>query len=200
MTFIYGTNVELLYSLPAIGATQSSSVATVLNSAATSPVLQLPALQNIWSPSQMTGKGFKIVAAGGYDISAANTLTTLRVSFDTAEGTTATNTVASVGALSGNAFGAAATTGVWQAECWMACVGITSNTASSWFAQGQCQFSGTAATGVATSYGFGNTVTAGVPQTFTLGLTTPYWVNLVAQWQASPVAMVCSEFMVLGLN
>src|SRR5215472_17215840 len=131
MTFLYGTNMEMLYSLPAIGVTQTSSVATILNSAATSSVLQLPALQNIWSPSQIAGKGLMIIAAGGYDIG-ANTLTTLRLSFDSAEGTTATNTIASTGAF----VMTSQVVGSWEAQVWMNCVGVVSNTASSWYANG----------------------------------------------------------------
>ena len=200
MTFLYGTNEECIYAMPAIGVTQASSVITCLNTAATAPPLQLPALQNIWSPSNITGKAFKIVACGGYDISAANTLTTLRLSFDTASGTAANNTIAATGALSGNAFGAASTTGAWQFVLWMTCTGISGETNTTWFAGGQLQFSGTMSTGVGTSYGFGNTVTAGVPQTFTLPLQTALFPNLCAQWQASPVAMVCSQFIVCGLN
>jgi hypothetical protein len=192
--------MELLYSLPAIGATQAGSAITCLNTAATAPPFQLPSLQNIWSPSSLTGKGLFIVAAGGYDISAANTLTTLRLSFDAASGTTANNTAGATGALSGGPFGAAATSGAWELQCWLTCVGISTELNSNWYSQGQLQFSGTASTGVATSYAFGNTVTAGIPQTFAMSNATSYFVNLCAQWQASPVAMVCSQLMVFGLD
>lgn len=200
MTFLYGTNEECIYSMPAIGVTQTSSALTCLNTAPTAPPLQLPALQNIWSPGNITGRAFKIMAAGGFDLIGANTLTTLRLSFDTASGTTANNTVAATGALSGNAFGAANSAGAWQLLIWMTCTGISSETLSTWFAGGQLQFSGTMTTGVATSYGFGNTITNGVPQTFTLPLQTPLFPNLCAQWQTTVTAMVCSQFIVCGLN
>lgn len=196
MTFLYGTNVELLYSLPAIGATQASSVATVLNTAATAPPFQLPALQNIWSPSQMIGKGLMFVAAGGYS-TATNTLTTLRLSLDApAVSTTPTNTIAATGALAGVPTGSA---GAWEGQFWMTCVGITANTSSTWYAQGQVQFVGSS-TGTASSYAWGNTVTNGIPQAITLPLQTSYFVDLVAQWQISPGAMVCSQFMIFGLD
>lgn len=196
MSFIYGTNMELLYSLPAIGATQSSSVATVLNTAATAPPYQLPALQNIWSPSAMVGKGILFVATGGYS-TATNTLTTLRLSLDSAVGTTATNTIAATGALA--AAGAAASTGAWEGQCWMTCVGITANTSSTWYAQGQLQFA-TSNTTTAASFSWGNTITNGIPQAITIPIQTSFYADLVSQWQISPGAMVCSQFMVWGLN
>lgn len=200
MTFLYGTNMECIYVMPTIGVTQASSVATVLNTAATTPPFQLPALQNIWSLGSIDGRGLLIIGGGGYDISAANTLTTLRVSLDPTVSTTATNTVAATGALSGGPFGAAATTGAWEFQLWLTCTGVSSSTSSTWYSTGQLQFSGTMTTGVATSYGYGNTITAGIPQTIALATQTPFFVNLVSQWQASPVAMVCSQFAVFGLD
>jgi hypothetical protein len=189
--------MELLYSLPAIGATQAGSAATVINSAATSPVPQLPALQNIWSPSSITGKGLMVVAGGGYDVG-ANTLTTLRLSFDSAEGTTATNTIASTGAFPVTT----QAVGAWEAQVWINCVGVVSNTASSWYANGTLTLGpGSAPTGTATTLMWGQpAIVAGVPTAITLGLQTPYFLDLVAQWQANPTAMVCTQFMVFGLN
>jgi hypothetical protein len=199
MTFLYGTNMELLYSMPAIGTTQTSSVATVLN---TSPVVgsqfQLPAFQNIWSPGNIDGRGLMIVAAGGYDVG-ANTLTTLRLSLDTAAGTTSTNIIANTGAfpLTTQAVGA------WEAQVWMTCTGITNNTgATTWFAGGTLTLGpGSAPTGTATTLMWGQpAIVAGVPTAITLGSQTPYFCNLVSQFQVSPTAMVCTQFMVFGLN
>lgn len=196
MTFLYGTNMELLYSMPAIGVTQSSSVATVLNTAATSPPFQLPALANIWSPSSLTGKGLLFVAGGGYS-TATNTLTTLRLSLDSAVGTTATNTVAATGALA--AAGLAASAGAWELQCWMTCVGISGETSSSWYATGQLQFA-SSSSATAASFAFGNTISNGTPQTTVIPIQAAYYTDLVAQWQISPGAMICSQFMVFGLD
>ena len=198
MTFVYGTNMELVYSLPAIGATQTGSAATVLNTAATSPPFFLPALQNIWSPSAITGKGLLIVASGGFS-TATNTLTTLRLSFDPSSGTTATNTVAVTGALAQVPNNVNCS---WQAQVWLSCVGVTSEVSSNWYAIGTFEF-GSGSTPTTTSATFmwgGPSVAAGVPAAVTLGLATAYTTNLVAQWQVNPGAMVCSQFMVFGLN
>jgi hypothetical protein len=138
------------------------------------------------------------VAAGGVD-SGANTLTTLRLSFDAASGTTANNTIAATGALTAP-FTGSVTTGAWEMQVWMSCVGVSSELTSNWYAQGQLQISPTAATGVADSYAFGNTITAGIPQAIAMSNATSYFVNLCAQWQVNPTAMVCSQFMVFGLD
>lgn len=189
--------MELLYSLPAIGATQTSSVATCLNTAATAPPFQLPALQNIWSPSQITGKGIMIIAAGGYDIP-ANTLSTFRLSLDTSSGVTAVNTVATLGAYSI----ATQTVGAWQAELFMTCTGVTSETASTWYSMGQLTIGpGSSPTGTASTLLWGQpSIAAGVPTAVTIPTNAAYYVNLVSQWQTTPTAMVCSQFLVFGLN
>jgi hypothetical protein len=197
MTFLYGTNLELLYSLPAIGATQSASAATILNTAATAPPFQLPALQNIWSPSSMAGKGLMIMAAGGFDIG-ANTLTTLKLSLDPTVTTTSVNIVAEAGALAMGAL----TTWAWEAQVWLSCVGVTGNTASSWYASGQLTIgagNNEATTAITLMWGQ-PAISAGIPTAISLPLQTPYFPNLISQWSANPTAMVCTQFMVFGLN
>jgi hypothetical protein len=198
MTFLYGTNMELLYSLPAIGVTQSSSVATVLNTAATSPPFQLPALQNIWSLSALAGKGLMIVAAGGYDDASANTLTTLRLSLDSAAGTTATNIVAEAGFS--NFTGAA--TWAWETQTWLTCTGAIASTASTWYSNGTFTIGpGNNPTGTAQTIMWGQpAIAAGIPTAMTIPTQTAFFVDLVGQWQVSPTAMVCTQFLVFGLN
>jgi hypothetical protein len=192
MTFLYGTNMELLYSMPAVGATQSGSAITLLNTAATCPPFQLPALQNIWSLSGMTGKGLMIVAAGGYDIAAANTLTTLKLSFDTVI-TTSLNTMASSAAIVPPG---TTTTGAWQAQVWITCTGIASETASTWESIGD----GIIGPSTGAAFMWNSAVVAGIPTPVTLATQTPFYTDLYAQWQVNPTAMVCTQFMVFGLN
>jgi hypothetical protein len=198
MTFLYGTNMELLYSLPAVGPTQTSSVATCLNTAASAAPFQLPALQNIWSLSQIAGKGLMVVAAGGYDDASANTLTTLRLSLDTASGTTSTNIMAEAGFS--NFTGAA--TWAWEAQVWLTCTGAIAGTASTWYANGQLTIGpGNNPTGTALTLMWGQpAIAAGIPTAVTLPTQVAYFTNIVSQFQASPTAMVCTQFMVFGLN
>lgn len=197
MTFLYGTNAELLYSLPAIGATQTSSVATLLNTAATSPPFQLPALNNIWSPSSLPGKGLMFMAAGGYDVG-ANTLTTLRLSLDTAVGTTASNIIGEVASFPVGSL----TTGAWEAQLWLTCAGVTSSSVSSWYASGQLTIGGGSdeATTAQTLMWGQPAISAGIPTAISLTLGTAYYTDLVAQWQTTPTAMVCTQFLCFGLN
>src|SRR5580658_5882800 len=100
MSFVYGTNVELLYSLPAIAVTVASATANLLvsGSVTTGPApCQLPNLQNIWPVSQMPGKALMIMAAGGYDLATGSgTQNTLKLCFDSAI-PTPLNTMATTG-------------------------------------------------------------------------------------------------------
>jgi hypothetical protein len=190
MTFLYGTNMELLYSMPATGVTQAVSASTCLNTGATSPPFQLPALQNIWSLSGITGKGLMIVAAGGHS-TGANTITTLKLSFDGTAGTSGALTVGT-GAIPV----VSTTTGAWQAQLWLSCTGVISETSSTW------QGIGDGIVGPSTGQAFmwNSAVTAGIPVSLTLPTQTPYYMGLYTQWQVNPTVMLCTQFMVFGLN
>jgi hypothetical protein len=68
MTFAYGTQAELLYSMPAPGAAISApGAASVILSGntAVNPPFLMPALGSLWSPSQIPGKALGIRARGG---------------------------------------------------------------------------------------------------------------------------------------
>jgi hypothetical protein len=197
MTFLYGTNLELIYSMPVIGSTITTTTAHTMmtGNSGTNPPFQLPALGNIWSPSNMIGKGLMIVMGGGYDI-ASSTPTTMLLTLD--------GTVATVGitvAATGSVAFASSTTGLWQAQVWMTCVGT--GTASTWYTTGELTCGpGNAETGAATAltYMFGNSVTAGIPQAVSLSNTTPYYPELYTTWATAPTAHVLSQFMVYGLD
>ena len=56
---------EVLYQMPAVGATIVSTTASVVTgNAAGNPAYQLPALASIWSPDKLPGKGILIQASG----------------------------------------------------------------------------------------------------------------------------------------
>jgi hypothetical protein len=190
MTFLYGTNMELLYSMPAVGPSVAVSAATLLNTAASSPPFQLPPLQNIWSLSGITGKGLMIVAAGGHS-TGANTISTLKLSFDGTVGTSGSLTVGT-GAIPV----VSTTTGAWQAQLWMTCTGITSETASTWEAIGD----GIVGPSTGQAFMWNTPVTAGVPAPLTLPTQTSYYMGLYSQWVVNPTVMLCTQFMVFGLN
>lgn len=195
MTFLYGTNLELLYAMPAVGATLAATTKTcITGTAATNGPFQLPALQNIWSPGNMVGRGLMIVAAGGYDIS-SSTPTTLQFSFDTAVGTQAVTI-----ATTGSAPWASSAVGLWEAQVWMTCV--ATGTASTWYSNGTLTCGpGSANTSTALTYMFGGpAVAAGIPTAITVPTTASYMLNAYAQWATAPTAMVCTQFLCFGLN
>jgi hypothetical protein len=190
MTFLYGTNMELLYSMPATASTQTASASTCLNTGATSPPFQLPALQNLWSPSSMTGKGLMVVAAGGHS-TGANTISTLKLSFDGTAGTSGALTVGT-GAIPL----VSTTTGAWQAQLWLSCTGVISETSSTWEAIGD----GIVGPSTGQAFMWNTLVTAGIPVPLTLPTQTSFYMGLYAQWVANPTVMLCTQFMVFGLN
>lgn len=195
MTFLYGTNLECLFSLPAIGATLAATANTCVSG--TAPVFQLPALGNIWTPSQLQGKGLMILAAGGYDLSTgAGTQNTMRLTFDVAAATTAATSVTV--ATTGAATWPNGTTGIWEAQIWMNCV--STGTVSTWYANGQLTAAGTQATAPCTTFLWGNSIAAGIPTAVTIPTTQPYYVDLYAQWASAPTAFVVSQYMIFGIN
>lgn len=184
--------------MPALGATQSGSAITCLNTSATAPPFALPPLNNIWSPSQMTGKALFIASAGAWS-TATNTLTTIRLSLDTGVGTTANNTVASIGAVLTSAIG---TTGGWYSYNYLTCIGVTGTSVSTWTSSGQISMGpGSNPTATTIDYQWSPAqIIGGSAQTISLTLGTSYYANLCSQWQANPTVVSCSQFLVFGLN
>lgn len=197
MTFLYGTNMELLYSMPATGATQAASTQTLLTgNAANNPAFQLPALQNIWSPGNMIGKGLMFMASGAYS-SATNSVATY-LQFD---GTANTNAAGSITlATSGLVAAPASSTGVWQAQCWLTCTG--SGTASFWYGTGDIMIGvGSNETSACNTFMWGQpSILNGSPITITIPNTVPLFVELWQKWTTTVAVNVCSQFLVFGLN
>lgn len=201
MTFLYGTNMELLYSMPVIGASVGAASAKTLVSgnSATNPPFQLPALQNIWSPAQLQGRGLMVVASGGYDIGAANNLEMiLALDITAATGAASSVTLATMGLCT------VPTTpvGLWEAQCWVSFV--STGTQATGYANGTFTCGvGNTESGVSTAltYMWGQpTVAAGIPTAITVPTAQPFYVDLYSQFTANPTQMVCTQFMVFGLN
>jgi hypothetical protein len=199
MSFVYGTNAELLYSMPASGA--SIAVATkqiVSATTTTNPPFYMPPLQNIWPVSQMPGKALHFMAAGGYDVSANTNI--MALTLDSAFSTT-TYTLGATGA----ATWAASTTGFWQLELDLTCVAAgynsTFNGFSVWYSGGNITLGpANAPTGFGSAITFSNTVTAGIPQPNTIPTATSYAPTLYTTWGGSPTAFVCTQYQVWALN
>jgi hypothetical protein len=195
MSFIYGTNAELLYSMPAIGGTLATNASKQIVSAttATNPPFFLPPLYNIWSPSQMPGKALHFEAAGGYDFTAANV--TMQLYFDTAF-SSATTVIAQTGA----AAWAASTVGMWSLDCDLTCVS-SGQSVSTWYVSGAIVVGpSNSPTAIGSAFTFGNAVTAGIPQAVTLIPGTSYCPEIYVTVSAGITAFVCTQFQVWALN
>jgi hypothetical protein len=194
MTFVFGTNTELLYSMPATGASITATTKQIISgTSATNPPFQAPALQNIWSVAQMPGKALHFSASGGFDIS-ANT-NTMWLYADSAF-SSATTALAQTGA----ATWAASAVGFWQLIMDMTCVSC-GNSVSTWYTGGNITVGpGSAPTAFGSTITFANAVNAGVPQTISLNPATPYYFELYTQWGGAPTAFVCTQFEIYGQN
>lgn len=195
MTFLFGTNMELLYSMPASGTTITSAIKSLATgNTATNPPFQLPAFQNIWPVSALVGRGLMFMASGGFDI-ASTTPTTLTLTLD---GTAATQGLYTV-ATTGSAAWTTTAVGMWEAQAWMTCV--STGTVSTWYSSGQLTVGPSSAeTSTAITYMWGGNVNAGIPQPVTIPTNTPLYPEIYATWATAPTAFVCTQFMIFGLD
>jgi hypothetical protein len=60
--------------------------------------------------------------------------------------------------------------------------------------------SGAASTVNTSTFMWNTLVTAGIPVPLTLPTQTSFYMGLYAQWVANPTVMLCTQFMVFGLN
>lgn len=198
MTFLFGTNTECVYSMPAIGATLAATALTCVSGTSSSnPPFTLPPLSTVWPVNSLAGRGLMIVAAGGYDLATGTgTQNTFRLAFDTSVATPAASSVTV--ATTGAATWPNGTTGIWEAQLWLNCV--STGTVSTWYTNGQLTVSGTQATGVCTTFLWGNTLSAGIPAAVTIPTNQSYYMDLYAQWASAPTAFVCSQYIIFGLD
>ena len=202
MTFLYGTNMELLYSAPAIAFTNSTTTITCISTAASLLPYQLPSLQNIWSASQMPGKAFMFLYSGGYDVAAANAMA-LQLQFDVAVATSAATS--SVIAICGLCTVPTTTAGQWQAQAWATCVGA-SGTTSTWYVTGDVIMgvgnneSGVASTvNTATFMWSGPAVTTGVPATISIPTNQAFFPSLYSKFVGA-ATVTTTQQLIFGLD
>jgi hypothetical protein len=199
VTFLTGTNTELLYVMPAAGAAlaNSSAQAIISGNTSTNPPYQLLALNNLFgSPSYgFSGRALRVVARGIVATTGTPTLTIV-CGLNTTQGTaTPAITLAATGAFT-TASGIA--NGVWELE-----FGIDINslgiTTSSLDALGSFRLGvgNNATTTAAVVYMVGSAaaITTVNPQ-------TAYWVELAAKWGTASASntITCFQFEIFGLN
>lgn len=200
MTFLTGTNAEVLYCMPAAGSALANSTASAIISGNTStnPPFQMPSLNTLWgSPSYgYSGRALRIVARGTFGTTGSPTLTmTLGLNTIQGSGGTVAITLAATGAFTAPT---TITNGNFELE-----IGIDINsigiTTSSLDPIGKfCIGPGNnAATATASTYMIGSatSITSVNPQ-------TSYWVELAAKWGTANASNTIQalQFEVLGLN
>jgi hypothetical protein len=193
MSFVYGTNAELLYSMPAAGASIAVTSKQIISATTTTnPPFFLPPLYNIWSPSQMAGKALHFEAAGGYDITAS--AVTMQLYFDTAF-SSATTIIAQTGA----ATWATSAVGAWALDVDLTCAS-SGMSVTTWYSSGALVVGpGSSPTAVGSAFTFGNAVVAGIPQTISLVPATSYCPELYVT-VGTNTAFICTQFQVWALN
>jgi hypothetical protein len=198
VTFLYGTNCELLYSMPALAGVYPGGTGKQIISGTTTscPQCVIPPLQNIWPVSQMIGKCFHFEGGGGYDFGSAEGVT-MQLYADTLF-SNATNLLAATAAFSFPA----TTLGSWQFAVDMTCTAVGNNAgggtvSTTWYSTGSI----IAGSGTVASAGMmTGTVTAGVPQAITLAANSVYTFSLYITPAAAPTSFGMSQFLVYGQN
>ncbi len=206
MSFLTGTQAELLYSMPASGSAVTAAAATVMSgSTAANPAYALPA--NFFSPQTGTtpGKALLLKGGGSWATPTAARTTIFTAALDTTAGTlsaivlgkTGTLTTVITSATAGFNFelmvtmtaqGVGATAGTLNTVGWVE-YGIANN----------------AATGTFGTYSSNNAsrFIIGAPQTaVTFNTLTSYYVEVFNTWDATTNAptTTLTNFYVFGLN
>ena len=205
MSFLTGTQCELLYSMPASGSAVTAAVITVMSgSTAANPAYALPA--NFFSPQTGTtpGKALLLKGGGSWATATAARTTAFTVGLDTTAGTLGitlakTGTLTTVVQATAAAFdfevmvtmtaqGVGATAGTLNAVGWVE-YGVANN----------------AATGTFGTYSSNNAsrFMIGTPQTaVTFNTLTSYYLEVFNTWDATTNAptTTLTNFYVFGLN
>jgi hypothetical protein len=196
MSFLTGTNTELIYSMPAVGATIASTTATpVTGNSASNPAYFMPPLLSIWPGQTLVGKCLRFVARGTSDNTAVNNTMALR--FDPTQATAGT-LVAGTGAAAWTSN----TVNSWEFEVELSCISQGNNT-SGWMTGGilTVGVGNNSSTATGSTFMVGGAQTLGVPTALALATQASIgYIELWTTWATAPTAFVCSQFMIWGIN
>ncbi len=206
MSFLTGTQAELLYSMPASGSAVTAAVATVMSgSTAANPAYALPA--NFFSTQGGTtpGKALLLKGGGSWATPTAARTTIFTAALDTSAGTLSAIVLGKTGTLTTVITSA---TAAFDFEIMVTCtaqgVGATAGTlnAVGWVEYG---IANNAATGTFGTYSSNNAsrFMIGTPQTaVTFNTLTSYYVEVFNTWDATTNAptITLTNFMIFGLN
>lgn len=195
MSYYSGTVADTLFSMPAPGATKTTTTQSLVSgNSATSPAFLMPALGTIWPVSALQGKVLQVLMGGTYDAGAVTS--TLALAVDATQGTLGT-TIAGTGAVTV----ISSTTGAWNAQILLTCTGTVAVTSSAWEVIGTVSYGGGNNAGTSTSDAMiGGANSAGVPTAVTLSNTASNFWEVWSTWGTAPTAFVMSQFVVMALN
>jgi hypothetical protein len=203
------SNKELLYNMPASGATSTAPGAAsvvLTGNTATNPAFKLPSLRALWGMSEIPGRAIRVSMRGTFGTPAATPGTWLiGVGLNTTQATKPTTTVlAASGALTlaSPNLSLGATGGTWEMEFdWtLQTAGSAAGAApvATGFAHGNLGFgpNSSATYGAAVSYMVGGGAAV------TVDPTVEYWIEGYATFSTGPASTViaCNQFLVSAQN
>ena len=205
MSFLTGTQCELLYAMPASGSAATSIAAALLSgSTAANPPYVLPG--GFFNPQggTMPGKSLLLKGGGSYATPTAGRTLTFNAALDATQGTVGI----SLGKTGNIVTLATTATGAWDFELMVTCtvqgVGATAGSlnAVGWVEYG---IANNAAAGTFGTYGANNAsrFMIGTPQTaVTFNTLTSYYLEVFNTWDATTNAptITLTNFYVFGLN
>ena len=207
MSFITGTNTELIYSMPATGANSSGpgAVSVILSgNTTTNPACLLPPLNSIWPMGGIVGKSLKVVARGTFGTPASSPGTwVIGCGLNTTQATKPAATVlAATGAFTPASPILSITNGEWELE-----FDVVIQTAGT--NAGAAPNANLITGGILTLGAGNNAATTGV-SAFMVGSASAISVNpsvslyleLYATFGTGPAStqLQCDQFLVFGLN
>lgn len=213
MTFFSGTVTEVMYNMPAPGATYdaSTSANVVLSgNTATNPPFQIPT--PLWQPSYGAARLFKVVARGVWSSTTSTPTLAMFLSLNTTQGTylntgclALTGSYAQANSVTNGTF-------TMDVDVTVNTVGYSGGNRYSCYANGTI-FYGVGQSGLTTGgsstagfvVGMGGASTGGPPVGPTAFNFNPYtvqWLELSATWGAnsSSNSITCTQFTVYGCN
>lgn len=198
MTYVTGTQTEVLYVMPANGAAlATSSTKTLISGNTTTNPPYILNLATLWQPSYVVGRALRVVARGTFGTTGTPTLT-IACSADTTQGTQGV-TLAATGALTAPS---SITNGNWELEFGvdfnsLGATGGTWSTSIDAVGKFVLGAGNNAATAAATAYMVGSATSI-----TTLLYNTSYFIELYATWGTSSASntIQCLQFEIFGLN
>jgi len=209
VSFITGTNTELIYSMPATGANSSGpgAVSVILSgNTTTNPACLLPPLNSIWPMGGIVGKSLKVVARGTFGTPASSPGTWVigcGLNVSASQATKPPGIVlAATGAFTPASPILSITNGEWELE-----FDVVIQTAGT--NAGAAPNSNLITGGILTLGAGNNAATTGV-SAFMVGSASAisvnpsinYFIELYATFGTGPAStqLQCNQFLVFGLN